>query len=154
MKFHTVIDNPKHLQVVKEIWLEYANSLDYHLSSIPTEMATFPEPYRSTGGLFLVEFDGRFIGSAGLKLKDEDTLELKRFYIRPAYRRKGVGTAFIRYIIGEAKLLEKARIQLSTVLPNMKTAYKLYQSVGFYEVDTYFNAKINKKVAVMQYDLI
>lgn len=153
MKFISVTTDPKHLQAVKEMWKEYADSLDFHLSSIPADLATFPEPYVSTGGLFLVEIDDQIAGSASFKALDEHTLEIKRFYIRRAYRRKGVGRAFMKYLMEHAKTLSKSRIQLETVLPNMEAAHKLYQSIGFYEVHTFYKGEINKNVTVMQYDL-
>lgn len=153
MKFLDAGNNSTLHDFMKEIWLEYAESLDFNLSSIPNDLVTFPEPYRTTGGLYLVEIDGKIAGGAALKRTPPNALELKRFYIRPPYRRKGVGRAFMQFLIQQARKLNATHLHLETVLPSMQDAHRLYQSIGFYEVSTYFNEEVNSHVSVMEYNL-
>jgi GNAT superfamily N-acetyltransferase len=102
------------------------------------ELLQLPQMYGPpTGALFLVQYDGEFIGAAGLRRIENDfTCEVKRMYIRPGHQGKGIGKALLGAIIAEAGALGYKTIKLDTVA-EMTVALNLYKSFGFKETTPY-----------------
>jgi putative acetyltransferase len=123
------------------LFKEYADSLDFTLSfqNFEEELMTIPVMYGPPkGALFLVEIHGVFVGVAGLRqIQDEYTCEVKRMYIKPDFREKGIGKMLLRALIEEAKNLEYRLIKLDTLGYKMPAAVALYTSFGFTETSPY-----------------
>lgn len=66
----------------------------------------------------------------------EDTCEMKRLYVRPEVRGKGIGKILAKAIIDEARKREYGKMRLDTV-PAMKRAIRLYEALGFKEISPY-----------------
>jgi ribosomal protein S18 acetylase RimI-like enzyme len=62
---------------------------------------------------------------------------MKRLYLRPAFRGKGLGRAIADRIIAEARQIGYQRMRLDTVEPVMKDAVAMYRRLGFREIDPY-----------------
>jgi ribosomal protein S18 acetylase RimI-like enzyme len=123
----------------KELFLEYASSLGFDLSfqDFDQEMATFPAQYAPPQGrLFLARYGHDIVGSVGLRPLDRGKCEMKRMYVKPKYRRQGVGKALAQTIIDEARSIGYAHMRLDTI-PSMKAAFSLYTSLGFKEIEVY-----------------
>src|SRR5580698_6534518 len=81
---------------VREMFLEYAASLDFSLcfQDFDEELATLPGEYVPPGGrLLLAEYDGKLAGCGALHRLSSEFCEMKRLYVRSAFRGKGVGRA-------------------------------------------------------------
>ncbi len=78
----------------------------------------------------LYEWQGRAAGCAGLKKIDSDICEMKRLYVRPAFRKKGIGKKLALEIINEARIIGYQYMRLDT-LASMQEAVQLYESLGF-----------------------
>ncbi len=124
-----------------ELFKEYVASLDFDLSfqNFDEELTIMPVMYGSqTGKLFLVKLGSEFIGCAGLRRIENDiTCELKRMYIKPAYRQLGVGKAIMRLAIDNARVMGYELMKLDTIGYKMPLAVKLYKSYGFKETVAY-----------------
>jgi GNAT superfamily N-acetyltransferase len=62
-------------------------------------------------------------------------------YVRPAFRRKGIGRALAQRLISEARGIGYASIRLDSTR-FMKAAHALYRSLGFREIEPYPESEI------------
>ena len=62
---------------------------------------------------------------------------MKRLYLRPQFRGKGLGRALAERIIAEARQIGYQRMRLDTVEPVMKDAVAMYRKLGFKEIAPY-----------------
>jgi len=133
-------ESSAHIAQARELFLEYAQSLNFNLcfQSFDKELASLPGDYAPPDGrLLLAEYDGRLAGCIALHRLDEDICEMKRLYLRPEFRGKGLGRALAETIISEAPLAGYKRMRLDTVEPVMKTAVEIYRKLGFKEIAPY-----------------
>ena len=125
--------------LVAELFREYADSLEVDLSfqGFEAELAALPGEYAPPRGALLVALGGaETAGCVGIRPLDGDACELKRLYVRPAFRAGGLGRALTLAAIEEARRLRYARMLLDT-LPSMGAARRLYRSLGFRETEPY-----------------
>ena len=123
------------------LFKEYVASLDFDLDfqNIDHELTILPTMYGPPRGtLFLVEVNGEFVGCAALRpIENDTTCELKRMYLRPAYRGHGIGKAIMDKSLDVARRLGYAIIKLDTIGYKMPWAVELYKSYGFRETAPY-----------------
>src|SRR5919201_5091350 len=89
----TVEDAPA-IDVVRVLFREYAESLGFSLDfqDFESEVAALPGVYAPPRGALLVaRVDGNPAGCVGVRPLDETTCEMKRLYVRQAYRGRGLG---------------------------------------------------------------
>lgn len=129
-----------HIPQARELFLEYAQSLGFSLcfQSFDKELATLPGHYAPPNGrLLLAECDGQLAGCVALHRLEDGICEMKRLYLRPQFRGKGLGRALVDRIIVEARQIGYSRMRLDTVEPVMKNAVGLYRKIGFREIAPY-----------------
>ena len=125
---------------------EYAESLGIDLSfqGFEEELAGLPGAYAPPGGLMLLALvDGAVAGSGAFRpLLDADypnACEMKRLFVRPAFRRFGLGRILAQALMDRATEAGYSSMLLDT-LDDMEAARGLYESLGFAEVPPfYFN---------------
>jgi len=125
---------------VHELFLEYANSLGFSLcfQNFDQELANLPGEYAPpTGRLLLAEFEGHLAGCVALHRLQSGICEMKRLYLRPAFRGKGLGRRLAQRIIHEAREAGYRTIRLDTVEPAMRDAVAMYRRLGFNEIAPY-----------------
>jgi len=128
------------VEQVRELFLEYAQSLGFSLcfQSFDKELAGLPGDYAPPEGrLLLVQYAGEAAGCAALHKLSPGICEMKRLYLRPKFRGKGLGRAMAERIIAEARTIGYERMRLDTVEPIMKDAVALYRRLGFKEIAPY-----------------
>jgi ribosomal protein S18 acetylase RimI-like enzyme len=128
--------SPAQWAEAKRLVQEYAASLkvDLCFQNFDEELAHFEAQYGPPGGAFFLE--AHYLGCVGLRAFEKDTAEMKRLYVAPAGRGRGIGAALARRIIDEARRLGYRRLVLDT-LPDMTAAQALYRSLGFREIPSY-----------------
>ncbi len=123
------------LAVIRELFTEYAQSLGVDLSfqDFDHELTTLDEFYER---ILIARDDAQAAGCVALRRIDEATCEMKRLYVRPAFRGHNLGRQLAERIIGETRQRGYKRMRLDT-LPTMHAAIPLYQALGFVEIAPY-----------------
>jgi putative acetyltransferase len=130
---------------VRELFLEYAQSLGFSLcfQNFDQELAELPGDYAPPAGrLLLAEYDAQLAGCVALHKLDSAIChsaicEMKRLYLRPQFRGKGLGCLLAERIIAEARQIGYERMRLDSVEPVMKDAVAMYRRFGFKEIAPY-----------------
>jgi putative acetyltransferase len=133
-------ESPEEIAQVRELFLEYAKSLNFSLcfQSFDKELAKLPGDYAPPDGrLLLLEHDGKLAGCVALHKLDAEACEMKRLYLRREFRGKGLGLALARAVIDEARKIGYRYMRLDTVEPVMRDAVAMYRKMGFKEIAPY-----------------
>jgi GNAT superfamily N-acetyltransferase len=88
------------------------------------------------GVYYLLELEGAIIGMGALHQIREKAGEIKRMYIRPAYRGKGYGKALLQQLLQKAREFGYRSVYLDSGR-FMTAAHRLYRSFGFVECNGY-----------------
>lgn len=132
-------DSEERIHHARELVAEYADSLDFSLQfqSFHDDLANLPGQYAPPEGrLLLALWEKQVAGCVALRKLEEDVCEMKRMYVRPAFRGKGIGRRLAEAIIEEARAIGYARMRLDTV-NSMTEANTLYETMGFKDIDRY-----------------
>ena len=124
---------------VRAIFKEYADWLGFDLcfQDFDRELAELPGDYAPPSGrLFLAMSEGKIAGCVALRQLSPGICEMKRLYVREAFRGKGLGRTLATAVIDEARKIGYKRMRLDT-LPSMAAAIRLYESLGFVEIEPY-----------------
>jgi putative acetyltransferase len=130
-----ILDTNPPLSLVRELFIEYSETpgVDLCLKTFAREMETLPDPYV----WFVVAMEnGSPAGCGALRSLGDTFAELKRLYVRPAYRRSGIGRSMAQAAVDEARARGFRAIRLDT-LGTMASAIALYRSMGFREIGHY-----------------
>jgi len=132
--------SPAQITQARELFLEYAQSLGFSLcfQNFDKELTDLPGEYSPPAGrLLLAELDGQLAGCVALHKLELGICEMKRLYLRPQFRSKGLGRVLADCIISEARQIGYKRMRLDTVEPVMKDAVGMYRKLGFKEIAPY-----------------
>ena len=135
---------PVELAQAAEIMREYAASLgiDLCFQNFEAELASLPGEYAPPSGHLLLAFVAGELAACGAFRARAETdhanaCEMKRLYVRPAYRRYGLGRALAEALLDGARRAGYSAMLLDT-LDDMKSARELYVSLGFEEIAPYY----------------
>ncbi len=124
---------------VRAIFIEYQEWLGFDpcFQDFDTELKNLPGDYRPpTGRLYLAVENDEIAGSVALRELGDGVCEMKRLYVRPAFRGRGLGKDLANAVIRSARKFGYPVMKLDT-LPSMAAAIGLYESFGFVETDAY-----------------
>lgn len=147
MKIYQVADEDAHKHTLREIWWEYlqwANrefqthfDITFDIETIlRNDMLTLGKFMPPQGRLLLTEVDGEVLGCACLKHLSGSIGEIKRMYVRPVARGKGVGRALLDALIKEASTSGYELLRLDSA-KFMTEAHYLYRTQGFALIEPY-----------------
>jgi putative acetyltransferase len=126
-------------QMGKTLFEEYARSLDFDLSfqNFSAELETIHQQYQSPGGGLILALDqGQPIGCVGVRRLEPEIAELKRMYVRDAYRGRKIGITLLQQAIDLTRALGYKKLRLDT-LDTMAAAQSLYRGFGFMPIPPY-----------------
>jgi GNAT superfamily N-acetyltransferase len=140
-----VADSAEELSSIRDLFLEYQADLgvDLCFQGFAQELDTLPGDYAEPAGvLILATIDGMPAGCCAFRpLVSSDHLnacEMKRLFVRPAFRGFGLGRLLVEQVMARASLAGYSNMLLDT-LSDMEAARALYQEVGFVEVAPYYH---------------
>lgn len=135
---------PAELDGVRTLFVEYATALNVDLcfQNFTAELQGLPGEYCAPrGGLLLATVDGELAGCCAMRPLDSvdytNACEMKRLFVRPAFRGLQLGRMLAERILDDARLAGYACILLDT-LDDMESARALYQELGFDEIPPYY----------------
>lgn len=140
-----VVQSSEDLLAIRALFLDYQASLEVDLcfQGFADELDHLPGEYAEPAGLLMLAVvDGAPAGCCAFRpLVTSDHLnacEMKRLFVRPAYRGFGLGRQLVEQVMSRAALAGYTSMLLDT-LSDMEAARALYQEVGFVEVAPYYH---------------
>ena len=138
------VASPAHVAAARGLIRDYADSLgvDLCFQQLDAELAALPGEYAApTGALLVALVDGQPAGCGAIRpLPDvdyPDACEMKRLFVRPAFRRFGLGRLLAQALIERAEQAGYSTLLLDT-LDDMEAARGLYAELGFQEIPPYY----------------
>ena len=131
LHIHPAID----VSMVRDLFLEYARGIgvDLGFQDFQREVDTLPGDYDP---ILVAHWNSEPAGCVAMHPIDRATCEMKRLYVRPAFRGHAIGRALAERIIAEGRSRGFKSMRLDT-LTTMTQAIPLYQSLGFVEIPPY-----------------
>ncbi len=149
------VNNKDIIEKTRILFSEYEKWLNVSLcfQGFEEEVATLPGKYSPPEGrLYIVKEGCNYNGCIALRKIEDGICEMKRLYLRPEARGKGIGNALIAKIIEDAKEIGYKTMRLDTVKEKMPKAVELYSSYGITEIEAYYNNP-NPHTLYMELDL-
>jgi GNAT superfamily N-acetyltransferase len=139
---------PREIALSRSLFEEYAAgiSVDLSFQGFATELAGLPGLYSPPKGRLLLALAGEeAAGCIALRPLDGTVCELKRLFVRPSFRGRGLGERLAQRIVEEARIIGYRTIRLDT-LPSMHAAIQVYQTVGFQRCAAYYQTPLHGTV--------
>jgi ribosomal protein S18 acetylase RimI-like enzyme len=133
-------ESTQQIGAIRELFLEYARSLGFSLcfQGFDQELAGLPGDYAPPAGRLILATHGReTAGCVALHRLDAEHCEMKRLFVRPQFRGRGLGLLLAERIIADARQIGYKYLRLDTVEPVMRTAVAMYRRLGFIEIEPY-----------------
>jgi putative acetyltransferase len=128
-----------HLLATRKLFMEYADALgvDLCFQNFQQELDGLPGDYAPPDGRLLLAFDDdQPVGCVALRNLVDGICEMKRLYVEPGQRGKGVGRKLAEAIITEARVIGYKKMRLDSLL-TLKEAAGMYRSLGFIDIPPY-----------------
>jgi GNAT superfamily N-acetyltransferase len=153
---------------VKELFTEYMQwihlklneeyGIDFDVKSKVaqdmTELDMFSPP---SGRLILLTLGSELVGLGCLRSIGDKLGEIKRMYVRPKFRGRGIGRDLMEYLFQQAKMIGFRSLRLDST-KFMDIAHSLYLSCGFKEIEPYAESEIPEELhehwVFMEKDLV
>lgn len=153
---HIIVANQdQHTQSVRELFWEYlqwANAkvqvnfgVSFDIAAmLEDDMNTLDKFMPPKGRLLLGYVEDEPMGIACLKALTNSVAEVKRMYVRPHARKRGLGRALLNQLLEEARQIGYERVRLDSAR-FMTEAHQLYRTKGFREIQAYEGSEIPKE---------
>jgi len=132
---------PDDRAAVEALFREYVGSLgeDISFQNVEDELAALPGKYARPGGVVLIAREGDAVaGGVAYRMFEPGVCEMKRLYVRPAFRGRGLARDLANELIDDART-RGYRTMLLDTLASMQTARALYRDLGFAPVEPYYD---------------
>ena len=138
--FVNLTKSEEDFEAAAKLFRQYAAELSIALDfqNFEEELQQLKSIYAEAfGGIVLCKENNIYIGCAGIRKFDVETAEVKRMWVNPSVRGKGIGEKILKAAIVLAKSKNHKAIVLDT-LDHMHPAIKLYKEAGFKETESYY----------------
>jgi ribosomal protein S18 acetylase RimI-like enzyme len=137
------------IEAARVLFREYETWLDVDLcfQGFEKELAGLPGKYAPPAGrLFLATENEAVAGCVALRQVDEKISEMKRLFVREDFRGSGLGRKLIVRLIDEARNAGYERMRLDTLPERMPAALRLYEALGFREIEPYYDSPLGSTI--------
>lgn len=134
-----VANDHKKVADAKKLIQEYGNAIkiDLNFQNFKEELKKLPGNYVAPKGILLLAYvDNKAAGCIALKELNSNSCEMKRLYVRDAYRGQGIGKQLVTRLIEEARNMKYEFMKLDTI-PGMIRAQQIYESYGFVDINPF-----------------
>jgi putative acetyltransferase len=148
MKFPEIVfsqaRDPESVGIARALFQEYAEAIakDLEYQRFTAELAALPAPHIPPDGALLIAHAGTDVaGCVCLRPLGDGIGEIKRLYVRPTYRKWGLGKRLVEAVIQASRRAGHCELRLDT-LASMISARALYRRLGFVEIPPYCDAHL------------
>jgi len=134
-----IAKDPPEVEAVRELWREYWKSMGLpdDFQDFGEELKSLPGVYGADDGALLIAWiDGTAAGTIALRRFTDRAGEVKRLYLRPQFRGRGLGRHLVEQVIERARAIGYETLYADT-LPIMTDALALYERMGFETIEPY-----------------
>lgn len=135
-------ETPDQIAATRELFREYEAwlGLDLCFQGFEAELASLPGKYAMPDGRLLLAYsDDKLAGCIALRRLDDGICEMKRLYVRDAFRGHRIGVTLIERIMADARDIGYTKMRLDTYPPKMGKAVSLYEAHGFISIPPYYD---------------
>ena len=135
------VNSEEHIEQARTLFEEYQTGLGISLcfQNFDRELKNLPGDYAPPEGrLLLATNEADVAGCIALRKLEPGVCEMKRLFVRPTHRDSGLGRTLVESLINEARNLGYTKMRLDTLPGRMDKAIALYRSIGFVEIDPYY----------------
>ena len=146
---------------IKELFTEYTDFLVsgdsefkkyLEIQKYDHEVENLEEKYGLPNGrLYVAYFENMVAGCIALRKLNDTQCEMKRLYVKPQFRNRGIAKSLVEKIISDAQEIGYSSMLLDT-LPFLQTAIRMYMKMGFYEIECYNDSPLDNTI-YMKLDL-
>ncbi|HJS54860.1 MAG TPA: GNAT family N-acetyltransferase [Chitinophagaceae bacterium] len=137
-----ITEEGEELEIIRGLFREYEKELneDICFQSFEEELSSPLKKYGPpTGDLLLAYWEDEVAGCIALtKLKDDGACEMKRLYVKPAFRKNRIGKLLVEDLLNSAKERNYTKMRLDTFF-KLQPAVHLYQQFGFKNISAYYD---------------
>ncbi len=136
------VESDSEVQETRRLFEEYAAWLGVNLcfQNFEKELAELPGDYTPPDGRLLLAVENdQVAGCVALRKIGEGIGEMKRLYVRPEFRGRGLGRKLTETVIQVAREIGYQRLRLDTLPGKMDQAIAMYCSLGFTSIERYYN---------------
>ena len=142
LRIKHIVEEGKELDIIRDLFREYEKELneDICFQSFEEELKAPLKKYGlPDGDLMLAYWNDEVAGCIALtKMKDAGACEMKRLYVKPAFRKNKIGRILIEELLNSAKVRKYETMRLDTFL-KLESAVHLYKQYGFQNISAYYN---------------
>lgn len=126
-------------EIFRDLITEYEESLPEDLRHVDfsRQVTDLAKHYGEPHCALLVTVEGEAAGCVALSVLDATTAVVKKMYVRPFYRNRGLARSLMAGLTAHARERNLERLVLDTERERLEAAYALYRSLGFRECAPY-----------------